>query len=79
MRKSILEGPTLIEPEMKGLKRMIRDGELDRDRTVGRLRREDKNMSKKFPECPLYNHNNCRDLHNPKICAVVKKEFVEDL
>ncbi len=55
---------------------MIRDGELDRGRTVGRLRREDRNMSKKFPECPLYNHNNCKDFHNPKICAVVKKDKV---
>ena len=33
-------------------------------------------MSKHFPECPLYNHNNCRELHNPKICAVVRKDKV---
>ena len=29
------------EPETKELKRMIRDGELDPDRTVERLKRED--------------------------------------
>jgi len=33
-------------------------------------------MSKKYPECPLYNHNNCRELHNPKLCAVVKGDKV---
>ena len=33
-------------------------------------------MSKHFPECPLYNHNNCRELHNSKICAVVRKDKV---
>ena len=33
-------------------------------------------MSKHFPECPLYNHNNCRELQNPKICAVVRKDKV---
>ena len=33
-------------------------------------------MSKRFPECPLYNHDNCKDLHNPKICAVVRKDNV---
>jgi len=31
-------------------------------------------MSKKYPECPLYNHDNCRDLHNPKLCAIVRKD-----
>jgi hypothetical protein len=31
-------------------------------------------MSKKYPECPLYNHNNCRELHNPKLCAVVRED-----
>ena len=33
-------------------------------------------MSKKFPECPVYNHDNCRDLHNPKICAIVKEDKI---
>jgi hypothetical protein len=27
-------------------------------------------MSKRYPECPLYNHNNCKHLHNPEICAI---------
>ena len=31
-------------------------------------------MSKKYPECPLYNHDNCRELHNPKLCAIVRKD-----
>ena len=31
-------------------------------------------MSEHFPECPAYNHNNCRDLHNPKICAVIRED-----
>jgi hypothetical protein len=31
-------------------------------------------MSKQYPECPLYNHNNCRELHNPKLCAIVKND-----
>ena len=33
-------------------------------------------MSKKFPECPLYNHNNCRDLHIEQICAIVRNDKV---
>jgi len=31
-------------------------------------------MSKKFPECPLYNHDNCKELHNPKLCAIVRED-----
>jgi hypothetical protein len=31
-------------------------------------------MSKQYPECPLYNHNNCKELHNPKLCALVRKD-----
>jgi hypothetical protein len=31
-------------------------------------------MSKQFPECPLYNHNNCRELHHPNFCAIVRKD-----
>ena len=31
-------------------------------------------MSKMYPECPLYNHDNCRDLHNSKLCAIVRKD-----
>lgn len=33
-------------------------------------------MSKTYPECPLYNHDNCKDLHNPKLCAMVRKDKV---
>ena len=33
-------------------------------------------MSERFPECPLYNHNNCRELDNPKVCAIVRKDKV---
>ena len=22
-------------------------------------------MSKQYPECPMYSHNNCKELHNP--------------
>ncbi len=33
-------------------------------------------MSKQYPECPLYNHANCRELHNPKICALSKKDKI---
>ena len=33
-------------------------------------------MSEKHPECPLFNHNNCRELHNPKLCAMVKEDKV---
>jgi hypothetical protein len=31
-------------------------------------------MSDKYPECPLYNHNNCKQLHNPKVCAVIRDD-----
>jgi hypothetical protein len=31
-------------------------------------------MSKQYPECPLYNHNNCKDLYNPKLCALALKD-----
>jgi hypothetical protein len=33
-------------------------------------------MSEKHPECPLFNHKNCRELHNPKLCAMVKEDKV---
>ena len=33
-------------------------------------------MSEKHPECPLFNHNNCREIHNPKLCAMVKEDKV---
>ena len=31
-------------------------------------------MSRQYPECPLYNHNNCKQFHNPKVCAIVKND-----
>ncbi len=31
-------------------------------------------MSKKYPEYPLYNHDNCKDLHHQKFCAIVRKD-----
>lgn len=31
-------------------------------------------MSKKHPECPLYNPLNCKEYHNPKVCAFVRKD-----
>ncbi len=31
-------------------------------------------MSKKHSECPLYNHDNCREFYNPKLCAVVRED-----
>ncbi len=31
-------------------------------------------MSKRYPECPLYNHDNCRDLHIPKVCAIIRED-----
>ena len=33
-------------------------------------------MSKRYPECPLYNHDNCRDLHIPKVCAIVREDKI---
>jgi hypothetical protein len=33
-------------------------------------------MSKKYPECPLQNHANCRDCFNPKLCAIVREDKV---
>jgi hypothetical protein len=31
-------------------------------------------MSKQHPECPLYNHSTCRELHNPKLCAIIRDD-----
>ncbi len=31
-------------------------------------------MSKKHSECPLYNHDNCREIDNHKVCALVRKD-----
>ena len=31
-------------------------------------------MSERHPECPLYSHDNCREIHNPKLCAIVRED-----
>ncbi|MBW1693025.1 MAG: hypothetical protein JRJ41_02475 [Deltaproteobacteria bacterium] len=31
-------------------------------------------MSKQYPECPLANHANCKDLYTPKLCAMARKD-----
>jgi len=31
-------------------------------------------MSKMYPECPLFNHNTCKELCNPKLCALPRKD-----
>jgi len=33
-------------------------------------------MSKKHPECPLYNPLNCKEYYNPKLCAFVRKDRI---
>jgi len=33
-------------------------------------------MSKKHPECPLYNPLNCKDYNNPMVCAFIRKDKV---
>jgi len=33
-------------------------------------------MSKQYSECPLFNHENCKELHNRKVCAIVRKDHV---
>jgi hypothetical protein len=33
-------------------------------------------MSQKYPECPLYNHSNCKDYENPKLCAIVREDKI---
>jgi hypothetical protein len=31
-------------------------------------------MSKQHPECPLFNHRNCKEIDNRKICAIDRKD-----
>jgi hypothetical protein len=31
-------------------------------------------MSKKYPECPLYDHLNCKKIDKPDVCAIVRKD-----
>jgi hypothetical protein len=33
-------------------------------------------MSKKYPECPMYNHTHCKDYDNPKVCAIIREDKV---
>jgi hypothetical protein len=33
-------------------------------------------MSKKHPECPLYNHSSCKDIDHPELCAIVREDKV---
>jgi hypothetical protein len=35
-----------------------------------------KELSEKYPECPLYNPLNCKEYYNPKLCAFVRKDKV---
>jgi len=39
-------------------------------------KKENRSMSEKHPECPLYNPLNCKEYYNPKLCAFVKKDKV---
>jgi hypothetical protein len=40
------------------------------------FREKEIEMSVKHPECPLYNHDNCRELDNPKLCALVREDKI---
>ena len=31
-------------------------------------------MSKRYPECPVGKHENCRDCDNPEVCAIVRED-----
>jgi hypothetical protein len=33
-------------------------------------------MSKEFPECPRYSHNNCREYKNSKVCALSRADKI---
>lgn len=33
-------------------------------------------MSEKSPECPLYNPLNCKEYHNPNLCAFVREDQI---
>lgn len=41
-----------------------------------RPQKESVPMSEKHPECPLYNPLNCKEYHNPKLCAFARKDRV---
>jgi len=31
-------------------------------------------MSKIYPESPLFNHNNCKELYSQKLCALARED-----
>jgi hypothetical protein len=31
-------------------------------------------MSKKYPECPIHDHLNCRTIDRPDVCAIVRED-----
>jgi len=33
-------------------------------------------MSEKYPECPLCNPLNCKEYHNPNLCALVREDRI---
>jgi len=33
-------------------------------------------VSKQYPECPLYNHANCKEYENPTVCAIVREDKI---
>jgi len=33
-------------------------------------------VSKQYPECPLYNHANCKEYENPTLCAIVREDKI---
>jgi len=42
--------------------------------SFGDINEKGMKMSKQYPECPLYNHATCRELHNPKLCAIIRDD-----
>lgn len=46
------------------------------DLTEPIYKKENRSMSEKHPECPLYNPLNCKEYYNPKLCAFVRKDKV---
>jgi hypothetical protein len=33
-------------------------------------------MSEKYPDALLYNHKNCKEIDNRKVCAIVRKDKI---
>ena len=31
-------------------------------------------MSEQYSECPMYNHNHCKEIHKRKLCAIVRED-----